>query len=208
MKWKTCIVVLSALLLGLSLGEAVAEEYKNQLFFRGGGAFLTNPRSNELLTDANGATGRFNDNTVGYYIGAGVEHQLTKFWGNTLLGEVGLEYKRFNSNKTVLAGGLAAGQVNTVQLTMLTVDFAPKYRFETGRLRPWIIPIGLDFVVISPPSSNITVLDIGVQWGAGADFRLTDQLSVGVDGRFHLATGQTGTTNNFGTIGAFVGINF
>jgi hypothetical protein len=92
---------------------------------------------------------------------------------------------------------------------MLTVDVAPKIKFwEDSRLRPWIIPIGLDFHVISPPSNQVQYLDIGVQFGAGAEYQIYKAFRLGVDGRFHLASGATNTTNNFGTVGAYVGISF
>lgn len=41
-------------------------------------------------------------------------------------------------------------RTDKVQLTMLTIDIAPKLKFMEGsRFRPWIIPIGLDFHVIT-----------------------------------------------------------
>lgn len=56
---------------------------------------------------------------------------------------------------------------------MLTVDIASKVKFMQGSdFQPWIIPVGLDFHVISPPSNQTTVLDIGVQFGAGAENRV------------------------------------
>ena len=92
---------------------------------------------------------------------------------------------------------------------MLTVDISPKIKFMAGSdFRPWIIPVGLDFHVISPPSNDSTYLDIGVQFGAGAEYRVWKAFHVGIDGRFHLAAGNTGTTNNFGTIGPYAGIAF
>jgi hypothetical protein len=138
-----------------------------------------------------------------------------------VLGEVGVEFKRWNSKSVTVAvpstcagalGAAAPGcnvRNETVQLTMLTVDIAPKIKFMEGsRLRPWIIPVGLDFHVISPPSNDTTVLDIGVQFGAGLEYRLYKAFHLGLDGRYHFAGGQTDTTNNFGTIGAYVGIAF
>ena len=96
-----------------------------------------------------------------------------------------------------------------VELTMLTVSVSPKLMFMEGsRFRPWIIPAGLDFHVISPPSNDTTVLDVGVQFAAGAQYRVWKAVHLGVDGRFHLAAGETDTTNNFGTVGAYLGIGF
>jgi hypothetical protein len=55
---------------------------------------------------------------------------------------------------------------------MLTVDVAPKLKFMEGsKLRPWVIPVGLDFHVISPPSNQTNYLDIGVQFGLGSRCR-------------------------------------
>ena len=62
--------------------------------------------------------------------------------------------------------------------------------------------------MISPPSNASNYLDIGVQFGAGAEYQLWKELKLGVDGRFHLASNQTNTVNNFGTVGMYVGIGF
>jgi hypothetical protein len=223
MRIKMAVTMLvGTLVLALaSTGAVWADETGNQVFFRGGWAGMTSDRSGETFTDVFGATTR-NDGKDGYYIGAGLDLVLSKdVWGimskTWALGEIGVEFKRFNSNTVLvavpttcaLAGGPCPVTTNQVQITMLTVDIAPKIKFwEDSRLRPWIIPIGLDFHVISPPSNATTVLDIGVQFGAGAEYRLYKAFHVGLDGRFHLASGQTQTTNNFGTVGGYVGISF
>ena len=67
-----------------------------------------------------------------------------------------------------------------IQITILTVDVALKLKFnEESKIRPWVVPIGLDFHVISPPSNQIQYLDIGVQFGAGEE----DAVDVGCHGR-------------------------
>lgn len=223
------VVVLMTILGMLSgvIGEAVASdggETGNMVFFRGGGAFAASDRSGEVFTDVFGAGGK-NDGQNGYYVGAGLDLVLTKnLWGmmsNTwALGEIGVEFKRFNSKRVTVAvpatcaaaavatcpGGAGVGKV---QITMLTVSISPKIMFMEGsRLRPWIIPVGLDFHVISPPSNDTTVLDIGAQVAVGAQYRLWKAFHVGVDARYHLAAGETDTTNDFGTAGAYVGIAF
>ena len=49
---------------------------------------------------------------------------------------------------------------------MVTIDIAPKLKFmEGGAFRPWLIPVGLDIHVISPPSNQTQYLDVGVQFG-------------------------------------------
>lgn len=208
----------------LSASPGADQETGHMVFFRGGWANLTNDRSGEVFTDVFGASGNRNDNNSGYYVGAGLDLVLSKnvwglFGGTWVLGEIGVEFKRWNSEKVAQAvpttcsvAGVAtcSTELNKkVQLTMLTVNVAPKIMFMEGsRFRPWIIPVGLDFHVISPPSSDTSVLDIGVQFAVGAQVRVWKALHLGVDGRFHLATGQTDTTNNFGTAGAYLGIAF
>jgi len=43
---------------------------------------------------------------------------------------------------------------------------------EESKVRPWVVPIGLDFRVISPPSNQTQYLDIGVQFGAGIEHQV------------------------------------
>lgn len=214
----TCVrLVLTGFVMfgGTFAGPVHADETGNQVFFRGGWAGMTSDRSGEVFTDVFGASTR-NDGKNGYYVGGGLDLVLSKdVWGmlskTWALGEIGVEFKRFNSNTVTVAVPTVAGVPtrNQVQITMLTVDIAPKIKFLEGNsLRPWIIPVGLDFHVISPPSNATTVLDVGVQFGAGAEYRLYKAFHIGLDGRFHLAGGQTQTTNNFGTVGAYVGISF
>lgn len=208
----------------LSHAPGAEQETGNMVFFRGGWANLTNDRSNEVFTDVYGFSGA-NDQNSGYYVGAGLDLVLSKnLWGmmseTWALGEIGVEFKRFNSERVTQAvpstcgaaipsSGCSVETNKKVQITMLTVNVAPKIMFMEGsRFRPWIIPVGLDFHVISPPSNDTTVLDLGVQFAVGAQYRVWKAIHLGVDGRFHLATGQTDTTNNFGTAGAYIGIAF
>ena len=196
---------------------AMAEEKGNVVFFRGGYAGLTSDRGNEVFTDVNGANGTRNNDSSGYYVGGGLDLMLSRdFWGMmngvSALGEIGVEFKRFES-KTVV-NSTALNPVSnftpaTVQLTMLTVDISPKLKFnQFGNFVPWIIPVGLDFHVISPPSNQTNYLDIGVQFAAGFEYQVWKELKLGADARFHLASNQTNTTNNFFTVGPYVGIGF
>jgi len=194
----------------------------NRVFFRGGFAALTSPRGGEAFTDTYGIGNPKQNAANGYYVGAGEDIMLTRdLWGMMkgigLVGEIGVEFKRFNSKTATSVVPTAVNAVagptdnatSKIQVTMLTVDIAPKVKFMQGTdFQPWIIPVGLDFHVISPPSNQTTVLDIGVQFGAGAEYRIWRELWLGVDARFHLASNQTNTVNNFGTVGAYLGIGF
>ena len=201
---------------------ALAEEKGNVVFFRGGYAGLTSDRSGEVFTDVFGASGR-NDGNSGYYVGAGLDLMLSKdFWGMMndveAVGEIGVEFKRFNSQtvleavpSTCAAASVATCSLrrNTVQLTMLTVDVAPKLKFRQGSaFRPWIIPIGLDIHVISPPSNNAGYLDAGVQFGAGFEYAVWKAFKVGLDARYHLTARMTSTNNDYLQAGPYLGITF
>jgi len=187
----------------------------NRVFFRGGFAALNSGRGGELITDAHSGlgTGPTNDGSTGYYVGAGTDLMLTRdLWGMMksigVVGEIGVEFKRWNS-KTVENLDSVFGGPAKVQMTMLTVNVAPKVKFMQGTdFQPWVIPVGLDFHVISPTSSQVNYLDIGVQFGTGAEYRIWKELWLGVDGRYHLASNQTNTVNNYGTVGTYVAIGF
>ena len=214
------LLIIGCMIAGLSAGMASSAFAKgNQVFFRGGGAFLSEDRGNQVFTDVNGATGTFNNEDSGFYVGGGVELVLSNnVWGflpkTSVLGEIGVEYRRFDSNRVVqVAGALASDltdfPIEKVQLTMLNVSVSPKIKFNEGsRLRPWIIPVGLDFIVISPPSNDTTYLDVGVQFAGGLEYNIYGPFNVGADVRYHLSARHTDTNNDVTTVGVYVGIDF
>lgn len=157
-----------------------------------------------------------------WYVGAAIEHSMTdNLWGlwrgTEALGEISLEYKNFGGEKAVLVvpaaecslltdashfdalepdgGCLVTGDQN---ITMFTVSASPKIKFlEGSKFRPWIIPVGLDFNVISPPSDAATYLDVGAQFGAGAEYEILPGIKAGLDARYHLVSNISNTQNNF-----------
>ncbi|MDH4186323.1 MAG: hypothetical protein OEV08_04945 [Nitrospira sp.] len=217
---KSAAAVIAAVLAVCGALPASADEgigVGNQVFFRGGAAGMTSNRAGETFTDVYRNSGRSNNSTAGYYVGGGLDLLMHKDFlgikGMSLMGELGVEFKRWNSNTVAQAAptlaASAGGTTNAdkVQMTMLTVDIAPKLKFMEGsRFRPWVIPVGLDFHVISPPSNQTQYLDIGVQFGTGFEYNFWGPLNLGIDARYHLASNQTNTVNNFGTAGAYLGI--
>ncbi|MDQ3564092.1 MAG: hypothetical protein M3436_08115 [Pseudomonadota bacterium] len=227
---------------------------KNFVFFRGGYTeYKDLARGFESFTDTHNTLGLGSGNVAddGYYVGAGIEHSLTSdLWGlwqsTEALAEIGLEYKHFKSEPATLVVPTAECALLGVQVgadvancvvtgdvakTMFTVSAAPKIKFlEGSKLRPWIIPGGLDFHVISPPSDGATYLDIGVQFGAGVEYEIIPGLKAGIDGRYHLVvdaasdtennivqvfdnnglalTGDTDKDLDFWTVGGYVGFTF
>jgi hypothetical protein len=186
-------------------------ETGGQVFFRGGGAFLASSRGGEVFTDTLGTTTQNNDRK-GYDIGAGLDVALMPdpWLNNTLLGEVMVDYARFSGKRVTQATSalLGAPEQTRVTVSEMAVVIAPKYRLEFGNLRPWIIPIGLAFLVNSPPSNNTTYLDFGPHFAAGIEYRLLSAVSIGADFRYNLGVGQPSTETRYGTVGGYVGINF
>jgi opacity protein-like surface antigen len=93
---------------------------------------------------------------------------------------------------------------------MLRVSAAPKIKFMGGsKLRPWIIPLGIDFNIISPPSDAVTVLNTGMQFGAGIDYDLFAGIVAGLDGRYHWTPDDIDGIDTDGfTLGGSIGFRF
>ena len=106
-----------------------------------------------------------------------------------MLGEIALNYGQFsNSYETV---------------NELALIGAPKYRIELGRLRPWIIPVGMEFLW------GANGVNVGIPFGAGLDYMLTQTWSVGLDWRYNLNLSPGAYSfGSFMTYGAYVGFNF
>ncbi|WP_232420199.1 porin family protein [Nitrosococcus watsonii] len=191
-----------------------SQDEGHMLFFRGGYTELNDPRTGQVLTDL-GTSANNDDN--GWYVGGGFDFLLSDdvwgLWdGASILAELGLEYKHFGSRSQPTALSVLAKpspETGNTELTMLTVSASPKIKFtQWGKFQPWIIPAGLDIHVISPPSDPVTVLDIGFQVGAGAEYTIWKALKVGVDGRWHWTDDQTFTDNQFWTVGGYLGVGF
>ena len=76
-------LIIGCMIAGLLAGMASSAFAKgNQVFFRGGGAFLSADRGGQVFTDTGGATGTFNNEDSGFYVGGGVELVLSNnVWG-------------------------------------------------------------------------------------------------------------------------------
>ncbi len=159
-----------------------------------------------------------------WYIGAGLDFSLTNdVWGllprTEVLAEIMFEYKNF---KTGVQGNALANEPTPllpvggpnnprgVTVSQFTLTAAPKIKFMEGsNFRPWIIPAGLAIHVISPPSESITVLDPGVMFGAGAEYKLWKELYLGADARYHLTVGTLDGAKIDGmTLGGYIGLGW
>jgi len=117
-----------------------------------------------------------------------------------------LDAQKQTTGLTVPAGNYQ----QDVTVNMLRVSAAPKIRFMHGsKLRPWIIPLGLDLNIISPPSDAVTVLNSGMQFGAGVDYEILPGIMAGVDGRYHWTPDDVDGVDTDGfTLGGSVGFAF
>lgn len=95
-------------------------------------------------------------------------------------------------------------------VNQLTLAASPKIKFMKGSaFRPWILPVGFEVNVISPPSDAITVLNPGMQFGLGADYKIWKDLYVGADARYHQTLNSSdGVRTNGLTAGGYLGIGF
>lgn len=210
------LLIFTAVLFMVTIAGKSYAELGGQVFYKYGKAILQDDRGGEVFTDTKNLLGNgTNDDTEGTAIAAGLDIPLTKILGNTLLGEVMVEYAKFSDKKVLQTtsglltlDGVGSPNVKNVTVSELSVVIAPKYRFELGKFRPWIIPAGLAFMVNSPPSDDATYLDTGFHYGAGVEYMLTDLLSLGVDYRNTIASGDPGIKSTYSSVGAYVGINF
>jgi len=181
--WCAAVAIAGGLAVSGVPPVSAEEGTGNMVFFKGGFMNLNQDRAGQTFADTANATGAgVNGGNAGWYAGAGLDLVMSKnAWGamdkTWVVGEIGLQFNRINSatvtNAATALSGLNGPANQTVQLTMMTINVAPKIKFMEGSaFRPWIIPIGLDFHVISPPSNQTQYLDLGLQFGGGFEFQV------------------------------------
>lgn len=195
----------------------VKEAPKDHLFsVRGGwmhfndnrdGASATLPLVNSTTFSA--------DRDAHYYGGAidfNMNNNLFGLMDHTSFGiEFGVEYAQLGYSKPNGLGTTGIGaNPQQANVNQLRINASPKVKFMHGsKLRPWLIPAGLDINIISPPSAAITVLSTGMQFGAGAEYELLKGIVVGADGRYHKAFNSIDGVDTDGfTLGGSVGFKF
>lgn len=138
--------------------------------------------------------------------------------------ELGLEYSEMGDRKDSgldnvitaatgpggVTGGVPTNLQESVTVNMLRVSAAPKLKFMHGsKFRPWLIPVGIDINIISPPSDAVTVLNTGMQFGAGAEYEIFDGIVLGADGRYHWTPDDVDGVDTDGfTLGGSLGFKF
>lgn len=199
--------------MALVVAQAVKADMGGQVFYHYGQASLDQGRDGQVFTDTVGNTGR-NDGKNGWNIGAGLDLPLLKAMGpGDVMGEIMVDYAHHSKKAVVQATSALLGspQVKEVNVSSLNVLIAPKYRlagYLDGKLVPWIIPVGLSFLVNSPPSDNTTYLDVGYHVAAGVEYKFIDALSAGLAYRKTFASRDNDVDSSYSTLDLYVGVNF
>ncbi|WP_031434953.1 porin family protein [Methylomarinum vadi] len=162
------------------------------------------------------------DKDAFYYGGAidfNMNNDLFGLMDDTSFGiELGLEYaeiaqRKQNGFETVASAATGlnlTGVQQSVTVNQLRISASPKIKFMHGsKFRPWLIPVGLDMNIISPPSDAVTVLNTGMQFGAGAEYEVFDGILIGADGRYHHTFDDVDGVDTDGfTLGGSIGFKF
>ena len=163
-----------------------------------------------------------NNNPDGFYFGGAfdfnVNNDMFGLMDGTSFGvELGVEYGEYgtgtNQFTQVLVPALAGGAtVNPGEATdnRLRINASPKIKFMHGsKFRPWIIPVGMELNILGVPSRAVSVLNSGMQFGAGVEYELYRGIVLGADTRYHYSTSKVDGTGTDGfTAGGSVGFKF
>jgi len=214
MKIQKTLILIALTLLVLPVPSQAKSTKNNKVFFRGGLSSLTGNRGGEVFTDTLSTT-TTNDGKLGFNVAAGLDLGLTArnaLWdGASLAGEVMVEFSRFSANQvtqttSALLGGTATSKV---AITELNVGINPKLKIDKfGAIRPYVIPVGLAFLVSSPPSNDSTYLDFGLNFAAGVDFEITEIICLGLDARYTHGFEINNTKTSYFSTGASLGVLF
>jgi opacity protein-like surface antigen len=194
--------------------QSASADLGGQVFYHYGKSSLTNARNNQVFTDTAGNSGLVNDSKDGWNIGAGLDLPLMKAFGpGDVLGQVMVDYAHHSKKEVVQTTSALLGGSNRSQVTVSTLNvlIAPKYRLDGlvgGKLIPWVIPMGLSFLVNSPPSNNTTYLDVGYHAGIGAEYKVIEALSAGLAYRTTIASKDNDVDSSYSTMDLYLGVNF
>ncbi|WP_374088650.1 porin family protein [Methylomicrobium lacus] len=203
------------------------ETKDNMVFFRGGYGHNNRKRGGTLdpsgdgLNNNGAIVGPITDQDA-WYFGAGFDFSVNDdlfglMDGTEVLAELLIDYRELGTRKAnglsyqeAAAVDLPTANTQTATVNQLSIAASPKIKFLKGsKFRPWIVPVGFELAVISPPSDAITVLNPGMQFGAGADYNVWKNIYVGADARWHQALGKVdGVDTNGVTAGGYIGLGF
>lgn len=197
----------------------------NMVFFRGGYGYNVDKRGGTLDPTAANGVGALNgaiSNRDAWYFGAGFDFSINDnlfgmMQGTEVLAELMFDYKQLGERKANgitpaigAATDLPGVNNQTATVNSLSLAASPKIKFLKGsNFRPWLIPAGFELSIISPPSDAITVLNPGMMFGAGADYKIWKDIYAGADVRWHQSFDNLDGINTNGvTAGGYLGLGF
>ena len=228
--WRTlglaaCVAIVLTVVAG-ALSQARADgSGRGEVIFRAAYSALSDDRGGEAFTDTLGLNGTRNDGTGGLGIAAALDLSL---WAGedmswlpgdaTVVGEIFVEYSKFSDKYVQQTTGTIIDNItgeptvpaqSVVSVSQLEVAVAPKVKLNSsGMIQPFVIPIGLAFLVPSPPSPDTTYLDLGLTFAAGIDIKFSKPLSAGLDVRYTKSLHETDTDTSYLSAGGYVAVNF
>lgn len=208
----------------------VSHEKDNLVAVRGGWTSLDSDRGSNKDFPASaltkGALLSNNQNNDGFYFGGAFDFNVNNdlfglMDGTSFAIELGVEYSQYGQGDNTVSEtyaqavyGPAAAGVTTEEHratdARLRINASPKIKFMHGsKLRPWIIPVGLDINILGVPSNAVSVLNAGMNFGAGVDYEIWRGIVIGADTRYHYATSDLdGTPTDGFNAGGYVGFKF
>ncbi|NJA04237.1 hypothetical protein HC024_00565 [Methylococcaceae bacterium WWC4] len=196
----------------------------NLVAVRGGWSALDHARGSDVFPTHNGAFLSNNQNNEGFYFGGAfdfnVNNDLFGLMDDTSFGiELGVEYAQYGTGANTVSSGYvvpalggATAITDNTQATdaRLRINASPKIKFmHDSKLRPWIIPVGLDINILGVPSNAVSVLNAGMNFGAGAEYDIFRGIVLGTDVRYHYSTSKLdGTPTDGFNAGGYVGFKF
>lgn len=200
----------------------------NLVAVRGGWTSLDKDRGSSngaLPALSKGALLSNNENNDGFYFGGAfdfnVNNDLFGLMDGTSFGiELGIEYAQYGEAVNTVSSTYVRALTNSATDTptddnratdaRLRINASPKIKFMHGsKLRPWIIPVGLDINILGVPSNAVSVLNAGMNFGAGVDYEIWRGIVVGADTRYHYSTSTLdGTPTDGFNAGGYVGFKF
>lgn len=173
------------------------EPVGNVVTFRGGYTHLNSRARSAVFTGGN--TG-----TSGYMVGATVEVGLLRdpWFNNPLFGQVSMDF-------TGISGSTQFALGDRGKQSLYKIAVSPKYRIDSlGNWHPWIVPIGMSFLVNSPPSNAATYLTVGGTTGAGIEYTFLKKLSLGLAASYNFYADRNNTSTDHFSVGPYVGVGF
>ncbi len=185
----------------------------NLVFVRSGFANLDHARGSSSAAHSGAALSN-NPSNQGFYVGGAfdlnVNNDLFGLVDDTAFAvEIGFEYSQFGKGDNAVSADYGLDDKKATD-ARLRINASPKIKFMHGsKFRPWLIPAGFEINVLGVPSNAVSVMNSGMQFGAGAEYDLFRGIVLGADARYHYSTSKLdGTPTDGFTTGGYVGFKF